>query len=246
MFALIIGLILLATFAVILFIVIKENDTAYDRKQAEKELQRKLDKLAEKQQRTEQAVLRIEKQAKPPEVVEAVVVSEPPQKKVKPQPVAPQGLVLIGQAPVLGGGAVFGVPHQGMAPFAHLDPDLVGAAGEQPAFHQRDAAAAFQHGVPELGGAGIRCFVLQGKDLLFFQVPAQIAGEGAGGGPGHAVDQTQVIFGDLPVPDLFVENAQGGGGFCRDDDAAGVAVDAVAQGRGKAGLLPGVPVPFII
>lgn len=87
MFALIIGLILLATFAVILFIVIKENDTAYDRKQAEKELQRKLDKLAEKQQRTEQAVLRIEKQAKPPEVVEAVVVSEPPQKKVEPQPV---------------------------------------------------------------------------------------------------------------------------------------------------------------
>lgn len=87
MFALIIGLILLATFAVILFIVIKENDTAYDRKQAEKELQRKLDKLAEKQQRTEQAVLRIEKQAKPPEVVEAVVVSEPPQKKAEPQPV---------------------------------------------------------------------------------------------------------------------------------------------------------------
>lgn len=87
MFALTIGLILLATFAVILFIIIKENDTAYDRKQAEKELQRKLDKLAEKQQRTEQAVLRIEKQAKPPEVVEAVVVSEQPQKKVKPQPV---------------------------------------------------------------------------------------------------------------------------------------------------------------
>lgn len=87
MFALIIGLILLATFAVILFIVIKENDTAYDRKQAEKELQRKLDKLAEKQQRTEQAVLRIEKQAKPPEVVEAVVVSEPPQKKAELQPV---------------------------------------------------------------------------------------------------------------------------------------------------------------
>lgn len=87
MFALIIGLILLATFAVILFIIIKENDTAYDRKQAEKELQRKLDKLAEKQQRTEQAVLRIEKQAKPPEVVEAVVVSEPPQKKAEPQPV---------------------------------------------------------------------------------------------------------------------------------------------------------------
>lgn len=87
MFALIIGLILLATFAVILFIIIKENDTAYDRKQAEKELQRKLDKLAEKQQRTEQAVLRIEKQAKPPEVVETVVVSEPPQKKAEPQPV---------------------------------------------------------------------------------------------------------------------------------------------------------------
>lgn len=87
MFALIIGLILLATFAVILFIIIKENDTAYDRKQAEKELQRKLDKLAEKQQRTEQAVLRIEKQAKPPEVVETVVASEPPQKKAEPQPV---------------------------------------------------------------------------------------------------------------------------------------------------------------
>lgn len=87
MIAVIMGLIFLAMFAVFIFLIIRENDVSADREQAKKELQRKLDKLAEKQQRTEQAVLRIEKQVKSPEVVEAVIVNEPPQKKVEPQPV---------------------------------------------------------------------------------------------------------------------------------------------------------------
>src|SRR5699024_5575667 len=43
------------------------------------------------------------------------------------------------------------------------------------------------------------------------------------------------------VFDLVVHDAQRLGGLGGDDDAAGVAVDAVAQGGDKGGLVPRVP-----
>ena len=47
-------------------------------------------------------------------------------------------------------------------------------------------------------------------------------------------------------PDLLVHHPQGLGVLGGDDDAAGVPVDAVAQGGGEGILLPGVPLLFLI
>ena len=50
--------------------------------------------------------------------------------EVKPQPVAPQRLMLEGQTLILLQRAVFGIAHQRMTGFAHLYADLMGASGE--------------------------------------------------------------------------------------------------------------------
>jgi len=60
------------------------------------------------------------------------------------------------------------------------------------------------------------------------------------------VDNGQVELGDLPVPDLLVKDAQGLGVLGGHDDAAGVAVDAVAQGRSKGVLVPGIPLLLLV
>ena len=60
------------------------------------------------------------------------------------------------------------------------------------------------------------------------------------------MDNGQVELGDLPVPDLLVKDAQGLGVLGGHDDAAGVAVDAVAEGRSKGVLVPGVPLLLLV
>ena len=50
----------------------------------------------------------------------------------------------------------------------------------------------------------------------------------------------------LPVADLLVDDPQRLGVLGGDDDAAGVAVDAVAQGGGKGVLPLGVPLPLLV
>ena len=60
------------------------------------------------------------------------------------------------------------------------------------------------------------------------------------------MDDGQVVFGDLPVADLLVEHPQGLGVLGGHDDAAGVPVDAVAQGGGEGVLVPGVPLLLLI
>ena len=49
------------------------------------------------------------------------------------------------------------------------------------------------------------------------------------------MDDAEVAFVDLTVFDLLVQDAQRLGGLGGDDDAAGVAVDAVAE-RGREGM----------
>ena len=73
--------------------------------------------------------------------------------------------------------------------------------------------------------------------LLFLLILQQEAGYLPLWGTGTAQGDAQVALVDLPVPDLLIDDAQGLGIFGGDDDASGVAVDAVAQGRGK-GVLP--------
>ena len=60
------------------------------------------------------------------------------------------------------------------------------------------------------------------------------------------MEDCQIKFSDLAVPDLLVEDAQGLGIFGGQDDPAGIAVDAVAQGGGEGVLVPGVPLLFLI
>ena len=60
------------------------------------------------------------------------------------------------------------------------------------------------------------------------------------------MDDAQVQLLQLPVPDLLVHHPQGGGGLGGDDDAPGVAVDAVAQGGGKGVLPPGGPLLLLV
>ena len=74
------------------------------------------------------------------------------------------------------------------------------------------------------------------------RVLEQIPLQPALGGLRPAGDDAEVGFFDLAVADFVVQNAQRLGIFRRDDDAAGVAVDAVAQ-RGGEGVF-GLRIPL--
>ena len=58
------------------------------------------------------------------------------------------------------------------------------------------------------------------------------------------MDDAEIPLVQLPVPDFLIENAQSLGGLGGDDNAAGVPVDAVAQGGRKTVFLPGTPLPL--
>ena len=133
-----------------------------------------------------------------------------------------------------------------MAGGGELGADLVGAAGEQLALHQGQAAGGLQGAVAGGGappaGDGMGEHLHLGPVLVLQQKALQRP-------PGRAhaaVDDGQVVFGDLPVPDLLVEHPQGLCVLGGHDDAAGVPVDAVAQGGGEGMLVPGVPLLLLI
>lgn len=92
--AIAVGAIFIAMFAVLIYLLVNEaQSTQQDRQKAQDELNKKLDRLAEKQKQTNQAVTEIKKQVEQPEVVEATVVKTPPifydppkQAAPKPQP----------------------------------------------------------------------------------------------------------------------------------------------------------------
>ena len=117
----------------------------------------------------------------------------------------------------------------------------MGAPGEQAAFHQRQLALGGQHPVFRHGGAGAgrrpgpdEHLILGGVlEKIVFQPPLfrlRPAPHGA-----------EIVFFDLPVADFLVEDAQCLGVFRGDDEAACVAVDAVAQSRGEGIFLSGPP-----
>ena len=82
--------------------------------------------------------------------------------------------------------------------------------------------------------------------LLFLLVLQQEAGYLPLRRPGRPHGDAEVALVDLTIPDLLVDDPQGLGVFGGDDDAAGVAVDAVAQRRGEGVLPPGVPLPLLV
>ena len=113
----------------------------------------------------------------------------------------------------------------------------MGAAGEQLDLEQREAVPLLQH--PVMGGDGprTRFGFFQDIDpvllLVFFEVSLKRRLPRLR----QAMDDAQIILVDFPVPQLVVEDPQGLRVFSRDDDPAGVSVDAVDQRRSER-LLP--------
>ena len=83
-------------------------------------------------------------------------------------------------------------------------------------------------------------------DLLFGLVLQKKALDAALRRLGPPQGDAEIGFLDLVVPDLFVEDAQGLGVLGGDDDAAGVPVNAVAEGGGESVLPAGVPLPLLV
>ena len=116
------------------------------------------------------------------------------------------------------------------------------APGQQPALDEREPLAALQRAVFGRGGFRPRLRLFRHVDLVFHRVLEQIPLQPSLGGLRPAADDAEVGLVDLAVADLIVQDAQRLGVFRRDDDAAGVAVDAVAE-RGGEGVF-GLRVPF--
>ena len=108
------------------------------------------------------------------------------------------------------------------------------AAGQQAALDEREPPAALQRAVFRHGGLGAGLRLFRHVDLVFHRVLEQIPLQPSLGGARPAADDAEVGFFDLAVADLVVQNAQRLGVFRRDDDAAGIAVDAVAQRGGES------------
>ena len=83
-------------------------------------------------------------------------------------------------------------------------------------------------------------------NLIFLGILKNIPAERSLCRNGLPVDDTKIIFFDLPLLDLLVHDPQGFRVFRGDHDAAGVAVNAVAQGRGKGMLFFGPPFALLI
>ena len=152
--------------------------------------------------------------------------------KVKGEPVRIQGLAGLAVALVHLAPAVLAVAQQRAAQIGKRSTDLVGTSGQQLHLHQRQLAPLFQRAV--LGhcrfAAGDRLMV-DGHFLLLLilqkealDLPFRRLGRTHG--------DAQITLIQLPVTDLLVDDAQRFGVLGGDDDAAGVAVDAVAQGLG--------------
>ena len=82
---------------------------------------------------------------------------------------------------------------------------------------------------------------MEKADLFFFFVLQKKAFDFSFCAFGASHCDTEVGFFKLMVSDFFVDNAKCFRIFCGDDDSAGIAVNAVAQGRGKSVLPLGFP-----
>lgn len=133
-------------------------------------------------------------------------------------------------------GSVDGVAEDGVAGEAHVDADLMGAAGLQHELEQRGATIPFD-GVEV--GDGV--FAADAGD-------GHLAGVGEGAADGG--DDAAVVLGELALDEgevvavegvfagLFGEGAVGAAGFGDDHDAGGVAVEAVDD-AGPGGVVAG-------
>ena len=142
--------------------------------------------------------------------------------------------------------AILAVTQKGPARVGHLGANLVGASGVESAFHKAETVGAFYKLIVRNSGFGTGLRAVFHINLIFLGVLENIALQPAFGGLGSAVDYAEIALIYLPVADFVVEYAQRFRVFCGNDDAAGVAVNAVAKGRGEAMLLSGSPFALLV
>ena len=123
----------------------------------------------------------------------------------------------------------------------HLRAYLVRAPRQQPALHERELTLTAQHAVLRYRGLAARLGLILYKDLVLLCVLEQIVLKPPGSGARPAGYGTEIELLNLSVTYFLVEDAQRLGIFCRNDDAAGVAVDAVAERRGEGVFFLGLP-----
>ena len=155
--------------------------------------------------------------------------------KVEDEPVGVQSLTLFAIALVEALAAVLAVAQQRPARVGHLRADLMGSPGKQPAFYQRERAGGAKRAVFRDGAAGAGLAFLFYVNLIAACILEQEVFQPAARGFGAALHGTEIVLFDLAAADLFIEDAQRLGVLRRDDDTAGIAVDAVAE-RGSKGV----------
>ena len=142
--------------------------------------------------------------------------------------------------------AVLAVAHQRAADAGKVRADLMRPSGQEFHFHEGHVLRGLEDPVLRLDGLGARSGVFVDIDPVLLLVLPQIAFEDPCGRLRRAVDGTQVELVDLPVLHLLVQDTQRLGGLGRQDDAAGVPVDAVDERRCKGLLRVRVVLPFFI
>ena len=124
--------------------------------------------------------------------------------------------------------------------------DLMGASGQQFDLHEGHVLRGPEDAVLRLDGLGTRPEVLVDIDPVLLLILPQIALQEPLSGLRRAVDGTEVELVDLPVFHLLVQHTERLRVLRRQDDAAGVAVDAVDEGRCEGLLRLRVVLPFFI
>ena len=137
--------------------------------------------------------------------------------------------------------AVFPVAEKGPSCVCHLNTDLMGSTGQKPTFHQGKPAAGHKNPIFGDGASGARLRLGLDKDLVFDRVLKKFILQTAFIGLRPSADRAEIVFFDLPVANFLVQNTECFGILGGNDDAAGVSVDAVAEGGGKGMLLLRTP-----
>ena len=105
----------------------------------------------------------------------------------------------------------------------------MGAPGQQLDLQQRELPAFLEHAVARADRARAGLPGITDEHAVVFFVLFQKALQRVFRLRHPAVDDTQVVFFDLAILELLVEDPQRRGGLGGDDDAGGVAVDPVDQ-----------------
>ena len=135
--------------------------------------------------------------------------------------------------------SIFSVAQQRAAKLCHGDADLMGPPRQQTALYQRQLPPGLQSLIESNGALASGDGAAVKGNLLFCLVLEQEALHTPLCRPGSPHSDAEIGFLQLVTLYFFIDGPQRLRIFCGDDNPSGVAVNAVAQRRGK-----GVTGPF--